>query len=71
MNQASMAATTVLTSWMTSVQKTGSFSFSCAPRRHASGMCELPPRSTQRIGAPEIARAITSRWISEVPSKIV
>ena len=25
----------------------------------------------QRMGIPEIARAITSRWISEVPSKIV
>ncbi len=25
----------------------------------------------QRIGAPEMARAITSRWISEVPSKMV
>jgi hypothetical protein len=24
-----------------------------------------------RICTPEIARAITSRWISEVPSKIV
>ena len=24
-----------------------------------------------RIDAPEIARAMTSRWISEVPSKIV
>ncbi len=25
----------------------------------------------QRMGLPEIARAMTSRWISEVPSKIV
>jgi hypothetical protein len=33
------------------------------------------PHSTgspgQRIGAPEMARAMTSRWISDVPSKIV
>ena len=27
--------------------------------------------SIHRVGAPEIARAMTSRWISEVPSKIV
>lgn len=25
----------------------------------------------QRIGAPEIVRAMTRRWISEVPSKMV
>jgi|GEM_PF-3315883 hypothetical protein len=28
-------------------------------------------RDRQRMYLPEIARAITSRWISEVPSKIV
>ena len=28
-------------------------------------------RGAQRICMPEIARAMTSRWISEVPSKIV
>jgi hypothetical protein len=27
--------------------------------------------SAQRICMPEIAREMTSRWISEVPSKIV
>jgi hypothetical protein len=27
--------------------------------------------SNQRMCTPEIARATTSRWISEVPSKIV
>ncbi len=29
------------------------------------------PRPGQRIWRPEMARAITSRWISLVPSKIV
>ena len=28
-------------------------------------------RGAYRIAAPEIERAMTSRWISEVPSKIV
>lgn len=32
------------------------------------GSMELP---VQRIWRPEIARAMTSRWISLVPSKIV
>ena len=31
----------------------------------------LPQRLRHRICIPEIARAMTSRWISEVPSKIV
>ena len=30
-----------------------------------------PPGRRQRIGTPEIVRAITKRWISLVPSKIV
>jgi hypothetical protein len=29
------------------------------------------PDSDHRMCTPEIARAITRRWISEVPSKIV
>ena len=29
------------------------------------------PAGAQRIGSPEMARAMTSRWISDVPSKIV
>ncbi len=30
-----------------------------------------PVRAAQRIGAPEIARAMTRRWISLVPSNTV
>ena len=48
-------------------------------RRHAAHPAAAPPGQArpqgltraQRIGAPEIARAMTRRWISEVPSKIV
>jgi hypothetical protein len=29
------------------------------------------PRAVQLMWIPEIARLITSRWISEVPSKMV
>jgi hypothetical protein len=29
------------------------------------------PAERQRMGMPEIVRAMTRRWISEVPSKIV
>ncbi len=52
------------------------------PRRAAPAAAPAPcldagpaprprPRLDQRICRPEIARAITSRWISDVPSKIV
>jgi hypothetical protein len=42
-----------------------------APSRDQLHVKPLTNRGCQRIGIPEIARAITSRWISEVPSKIV
>ena len=29
------------------------------------------PQRTQRMWTPEMVRAMTSRWISDVPSKIV
>ena len=42
-----------------------------APRNRSTPEDAPPSRRRHRIGAPEIDRAITSRWISEVPSKIV
>ena len=39
--------------------------------RHGRELDLDQPGDQPLIGAPEIARAITSRWISEVPSKIV
>jgi hypothetical protein len=40
-------------------------------RAQAEDQPSLRRRDDQRICTPEMAREITSRWISDVPSKIV